>query len=103
MGVQEPAAGGAGRSSVQILSIHKSKGLEFPVVFLCDSARRFNMQERSGTVLVHPVLGLGPRIVDLERRVRYPSLARLAIARRAEREDLSEEMRLTVCPPYRPS
>ena len=91
---QEPAAGGAGRSSVQILSIHKSKGLEFPVVFLCDSARRFNMQERSGTVLVHPVLGLGPRVVDLERRVRYPSLARLAIARRAEREDLSEEMRL---------
>ena len=52
------------------------------------------MQERSGTVLVHPVLGLGPRVVDLERRVRYPSLARLAIARRAEREDLSEEMRL---------
>ena len=84
----------AAPEGVQILSIHKSKGLEFPVVFLCDSARRFNMQERSGTVLVHPVLGLGPRVVDLERRVRYPSLARLAIARRAEREDLSEEMRL---------
>ncbi len=91
---QEPSAGAAARSSVQILSIHKSKGLEFPVVFLCDSARRFNMQERSGTVLVHPVLGLGPRVVDLERRIRYPSLARMAIARRSEREDLSEEMRL---------
>ena len=90
---QEPAAGGAA-SAVQILSIHKSKGLEFPVVFLCDTARRFNRSERAEPVLVHPELGLGPRVVDLERRVRYPSLARMAIARRQEKESLSEEMRL---------
>ena len=88
---QEPAAGGAA-SAVQILSIHKSKGLEFPVVFLCDTARRFNRSERAEPVLVHPELGLGPRVVDLERRVRYPSLARMAIARRQEKESLSEEM-----------
>ena len=91
---QEPAAGGASASAVQILSIHKSKGLEFPVVFLCDTARRFNQNDRAENVLVHPELGLGPRIVDLERRVRYPSLARMAISARQERETLSEEMRL---------
>ena len=91
---QEPAAGSASASAVQILSIHKSKGLEFPVVFLCDTARRFNQSERAETVLIHPELGLGPRVVDLQRRVRYPSLARLAISKRQERESLSEEMRL---------
>ena len=84
---------GTGRA-VQIISIHRSKGLEYPVVFLCEAARRFNTRDRSGTVLVHPVLGLGPRVVDLQNRVRYPSLARLAIASRQAREDLSEEMRL---------
>ena len=91
---QEPAAGGGAGSAVQILSVHRSKGLEYPVVFLCDAARRFNTRDRSATVLVHPELGLGPRVVDLKNRVRYPSLARLAIAKRQEREDKSEEMRL---------
>ena len=91
---QEPnIAPGTGRA-VQIVSIHRSKGLEYPAVFLCEAARRFNTRDRSGTVLVHPELGLGPRVVDLKNRVRYPSLARLAIARRQAREDQSEEMRL---------
>ena len=91
---QEPnIAPGTGRA-VQIISIHRSKGLEYPVVFLCDAARRFNTRDRSGTVLVHPELGLGPRVVDLQNRVRYPSLARLAISSRQAREDQSEEMRL---------
>ena len=90
----EPSAGsGAGRA-VQILSVHRSKGLEYPVVFLCGASRRFNIASRTDTVLVHPELGLGPRVVDLKNRVRYPSLARLAIARRQDREDKSEEMRL---------
>ena len=92
-GKEPPVGAGTGRA-VQILSIHRSKGLEYPVVFLCDAERQFNTRDRSGTVLVHPVLGLGPRVVDLKNRVRYHSLARLAIAKRQEREDKSEEMRL---------
>ncbi len=90
---EEPAAGPGG-GAVQILTIHKSKGLEFPVVFLCDTERRFNKAELNDTVLVHPALGLGPKLTDLERRVEYPTLARQAIRRRLERELLSEQMRL---------
>jgi len=90
---QEPSAAPSG-SAVQIMSIHKSKGLEFPVVFLCDTARQFNKQDSRDTVLVHPQLGLGPKVTDLQRRVQYPTLARNAIKLRQEREMLSEEMRL---------
>ena len=91
---QEPGLGSDGASAVQILSVHKSKGLEFPVVFLCDMARRFNRQDSRDTVLVHAELGLGPKLTDLDRRVEYPTIARNAIRLRLERELLSEEMRL---------
>lgn len=91
---KEISSGAPQGSAVQIMSIHRSKGLEFPVVFLCDTARRFNMQDARETVLVHPVLGLGPKVTDLERRIEYPSLARNAIKLRLDRETLSEEMRL---------
>jgi ATP-dependent helicase/nuclease subunit A len=91
---EEPGAADSGENGVRIMSIHKSKGLEFPAVFLCDTGRQFNKQDSRDTVLVHPQLGLGPKVTDLERHVEYPSLARLAIKRRAERETLSEEMRL---------
>ena len=86
--------GGAGERAVQIMTVHKSKGLEFPVVFLSDTARRFNRQDSRDNVLVHPKLGLGARFTDLTRRIEYPTLARNAIKLRLEREMLSEEMRL---------
>ena len=91
---QEPSLGAESGSAVHILSIHKSKGLEFPVVFLSDLAHRFNRQDSRSAVLVHPELGLGPKVTDLERRVEYPGLARAAVALRLDREMLSEELRL---------
>ena len=91
---EEPSLGADTGSAVQILSIHKSKGLEYPVVFLCDTGRRFNKSDARDTVLVHPELGLGPKVTDLARRVEYPTLARSAIQQRLLRETLSEEMRL---------
>ena len=80
--------------AVKIMTIHKSKGLEFPVVFLCDASRRFNDADLKQTVLIHPELGLGAKVYDLERRLEYPGLARNAIKQRVKREMLSEEMRL---------
>ena len=91
---QEPAGGAEGGDAVKILSIHRSKGLEFPVVFCCGLGRGFNRKDTHGTVLVHPVLGLGPRVTDPERKTEYPTAARRAVEIRLNRETLSEEMRL---------
>lgn len=91
---EDPAVPGGESRSVRILSIHKSKGLEFPFVFLCDTARLFNKSDTRASVLVHPALGLGPKCTDLEHGVEYPTIARQAIAAQLLTETLSEEMRL---------
>ena len=91
---QAPVLGEDNLSAVHLLSIHKSKGLEFPVVFLSNLAHRFNASDFRSGVLVHPELGLGPRIVDLDRRVEYDGMARTAVRERLIRETRSEELRV---------
>ncbi len=93
---EEPprSMGDAQIGAVSVMSIHRSKGLEYPIVFLCDTARKFNKSDLKDLVLVHPELGLGPKVTDTERGLEYPSLPRLALSRRMLRETLSEEMRL---------
>ncbi len=81
-------------AAVKIMSMHKSKGLQFKAVFLCNLQRTFNMQDTRDVVLVHPVLGLGPKVTDNVRKIQYPTVARNAISARLKRETLSEEMRL---------
>ena len=83
-----------GGGMVRIMSIHKSKGLEFPVVILADCAKAFNEQDLRAPILVHPALGLGPKCRDLERGVQYPSIWRQAAIARARREAVSEELRV---------
>ena len=83
-------AGGA----VTIMSIHKSKGLEFPVVFLCGLSREFNRESLRAPVLCDQVLGLGMAVADTKNRVRYPALSKRAIAAKARAEGLSEELRV---------
>ncbi len=90
---QEPT-GAAEGDFVTIMSIHKSKGLEFPFVFLCDLAHRFNKTDSRAHVLIHSELGLGPKLTDTARGVEFPTLARRAIERQIDRETLSEEMRV---------
>ena len=79
---------------VTIMSIHKSKGLEFPVVFLCGLSRGFNREDLRSQILCDKELGLGLSIADRENRLRYPSLAKRAIAAKMAAESLSEEMRV---------
>ncbi len=79
---------------VRIMSIHKSKGLEFPVVILADLARPFSRMDFQSSVLVHPEYGLGPVCVDTRRSIKYPTAARLALERQLRREAKAEELRV---------
>ncbi len=90
---QEPVSSSSG-DAVAIMSVHKSKGLEFPFVFLCDLHHRFNKTDSRDCVLMHSDLGLGPRLTDTRRGIEYPTIARRAIEKRIETENLSEEMRI---------
>lgn len=81
-------------SGVTIMSIHKSKGLEFPVVFLCGLSRGFNQDNARGQVLCDKDLGLGLACVDTDLRVRYPTIAKQAISVKMRRESVSEELRV---------
>ena len=89
-------------SGVRLMSIHKSKGLEFPIVILADLDHAFSRQDFDTAVLVHPEMGLGPRCVDLKRKIKYPTLARMAIEGKLRRENLAEEQRILYVAMTRP-
>jgi len=94
-GVRLASAGKAGQAGgVSVMSIHRSKGLEFPVVFLCGLARRFNREDMQKPILFHPKLGVGPKGLDSERMVEYTTLPRMAVAKQLEAEMMAEELRL---------
>jgi len=80
--------------SVRIMSIHKSKGLEFPVVFLCGLSRTFNMADIQKQVLCHKELGLGLTHTNTAQRVRFPTIAKRAISAKISAETISEELRV---------
>ena len=77
---------------VKIMSIHRSKGLEFPVCILAGCARRFNKEK--GDVLLHPSLGLGVKLRDASNLCRYTTMPREAVALELDRGEMSEELRV---------
>ncbi|MDD2233756.1 MAG: helicase-exonuclease AddAB subunit AddA [Desulfitobacteriaceae bacterium] len=85
---------GENENVVRIMSIHKSKGLEFPVVILSGCGKKFNLQDMNKSILLHQELGFGPDIVDSKLRLSYPSLPKQAIREKIKTETLSEEMRI---------
>ncbi|MDN5344361.1 MAG: ATP-dependent helicase/nuclease subunit [Clostridia bacterium] len=85
---------GENEDVVRVMSIHKAKGLEFPVVIVADLGHAFNLRDLSGDVLLHGHLGLAPLYFDTTAGVKYPTLAYLATAHRLRLEALSEEARI---------
>ncbi len=85
---------GAANGGVTIMSIHKSKGLEFPVVFLSNLSRKFNQEDLRAQILCDRELGLGFSVADTQNRIRYPSIAKAAIAAKMTAESISEELRV---------
>ncbi len=79
---------------VRMMSIHKSKGLEFPIVFVAGLSKRFNMQDVNRPLLADLDLGLGTDYVDPERRLKNKTLRRLALAVKLKEDSLSEELRV---------
>lgn len=88
-----PAVGEAD-NVVRIMSIHRSKGLEFPVVILPDLGKRFNLQDLRGPILFDRQRFIGLHVVDLEQGVRYPTLSSLAAADEIGRQIRAEELRI---------
>ncbi len=80
---------------IRIMSIHKSKGLEFPVVFLVNTNKQFNEQDiKKNPVLLHQKLGIGAKYINYNAQVQYDTLTREAIKNVIRNENISEEMRI---------
>jgi ATP-dependent helicase/nuclease subunit A len=79
---------------VRVLSVHKSKGLEFPVVFVIDLGKQFNMEDLKSDILFHRNLGIGAMYCDLENKVKYPTLPFRANQIQIRKDNLAEEMRI---------
>lgn len=80
---------------IRIMSIHKSKGLEFPVVFLVNSNKKFNEQDiMKNPVLLHQEMGIGAKYIDYNAQVQYDTLTREAVKNVIRNESISEEMRI---------
>ena len=85
---------GENEDVVRVMSIHRAKGLEFPVVIVADLGHAFNLRDLSADVLLHGRLGLAPLYFDTAAGVKYPTLPYLAAAHRLRLEALSEEARI---------
>ena len=85
---------GEGEDVVRVMTIHKSKGLEFPVVVIADMWKEFNEKELTKDVLVHKELGLGLSYVDPELMVKYPTFAKMAVKAQMKRDIRAEELRV---------
>ncbi len=90
---EAPVLDGGG-NAVRIMSIHKSKGLEFPVVFVSGLGKNFNRQDTRGKVLIDADLGIATDYLDCGRRLKGPTLKKNALRRRMELEALGEELRV---------
>ena len=85
---------GENENVVRIMSIHKSKGLEFPVVFLANTSKRVNLQDLNSNLLLHQEYGIGPQYINYEKMIEYSTSAKDALKIVSKDETISEEMRV---------
>ncbi len=85
---------GESANVIRIMSIHKSKGLEFPVVFLSHTHKKFNLRDLNEVILMHQDLGLGPTLINTPKKLKYTTAAKQAISLKIKQETLSEEERI---------
>lgn len=85
---------GENEDVVRIMSIHKSKGLEFPIVFVSGMGKQFNRQDTKSRLILHPEHGIGLDCIDGARRLRTPTIVKKALARQIELENTGEELRV---------
>ena len=85
---------GENEDVIRIMSIHKSKGLEFPVVFISGTGKQFNMQDLNNKILLHPEIGIGVKYIDYNKQIEYDTLSKQAMKERIKIETISEEMRI---------
>lgn len=85
---------GENENVVRIMSIHKSKGLEFPIVILSGTSKKINLQDLNSNILLHQKMGIGPQYIDYEKMIEYSTSAKDAIKIIIKEETISEEMRI---------
>ena len=85
---------GENEDTVRIMSIHKSKGLEFPIVFVAGMGKHFNMMDANAGLVIHPDLGIGMFGIEPKLRVKIPTLLRQVIQKQIRLESLGEELRV---------
>lgn len=85
---------GENEDTVRIMSIHKSKGLEFPVVFVGGMGKHMNMMDANNSMIIHPDLGIGTNGVDPELRIKITTLIHSVLQKQSRLETLGEELRV---------
>lgn len=80
--------------TVRVMTIHASKGLEFPIVFIAGLGKQFNKRDQTGPVLLHAEMGVGLKKIDLDRRTKGETILRRMISSRRNDEMLGEELRI---------
>ncbi|WP_314720361.1 helicase-exonuclease AddAB subunit AddA [Parvimonas micra] len=79
---------------VRIMSIHKSKGLEFPIVFLANTNKKFNFRADDSNLVLHQKLGFGAVVYDMDKKTSFNSIMKKKIEKFKKNEQIAEEMRL---------
>lgn len=90
----EASTAGEQDNTVRIMSIHKSKGLEFPIVFVAGMSKQFNTQDLRSSIVLNNEMGVGPECIDAKLRTKIPTLIKKVIQKKVQIENLGEELRV---------